>query len=291
MRIVDAQVHVWKDGKASAHHSRGRPEPFTAEDLLAEMQGAGVDCAVLAPPSWDPGGNRPALEAVKRHPGKFSVTGEIDWLGPPDPGQIQAWCNQPGMHGLRLNFNNPEKQSRIADGTVDWIWKAAEKADVPVMLLIPGGVMHVGSIAQRFPGLRLCVDHLGIPRGMKDLAAFEHLPQLLALAKFPNVSTKAGGTPSYSSIDAYPYPSLHGHLRRVFDAFGPERIFWASDLTRMSCTYREIVTLFTEGIPWLSQHDKRMILGDSICRWLRWNPVHAAGSLPSTETGTCTSRN
>jgi predicted TIM-barrel fold metal-dependent hydrolase len=198
------------------------------------------------------------------------VTGDVDWLAAPDPVRIQNWCRQPGMHGLRLIFNTPEKQARLTDGTVDWIWSAAERADVPVMLLIPGAVPQVAAIAQRFPGLRLCVDHLGIPRGTKDSAAFEHLPQLLALAANPNVAVKAGGIPCYSTIDAYPYPSLHGYLHQVYDAFGPERIFWASDLTRMSCTYREVVTLFTEGIPWLSLQDRRLIMGASVCRWLGW---------------------
>ncbi len=270
--IVDAQVHIWTSGIASAHHSRGRPVPFTAADLETEMRAAGVDCAVLAPPSWDANGNEYCLGVARAAPRRFVVTGEVDWLAAPDPARIENWCRQPGMHGLRLNFNSPEKQRHLGNGTVDWIWEAAERADVPVMLLIPGGVPRVGEIARRFPQLRLCVDHLGIPRGAKDAAAFEHLPELLALSKFPNVAVKAGGTPAYSSIDAYPYPSLHGYLRQVFDAFGPERIFWASDLTRMSCTYREVVTLFTEGLPWLSERDKRAIMGESVCRWLRWNP-------------------
>jgi L-fuconolactonase len=270
--IVDAQVHIWTAGRASAHHSRGRPDPFTAEHLLSEMRVAGVDCAVLAPPSWDPNGNAPSLEAARAHPGRFAVTGEIDWLGAPDPARIHDWCREPGMYGLRLNFNDAQKQARLAEGAVDWIWRAAQSADVPVMLLIPGAVPRVGDIARRFPELRLCVDHLGIPRGAKDRAAFEHLPQLLELARYPNVSVKSGGTPAYSSIDAYPYPSLHGYLRQVYDAFGPQRMFWASDLTRMSCPYREVVSLYTEGITWLSEDDRRLVMGESVCRWLHWDP-------------------
>lgn len=272
MLIVDAQVHMWIAGKASAHHSRGRPDPFTVEHLQAEMRNAGVDCAVLAPPSWDPNGNGPSLAAAKAHPERFAVTGEIDWQGAPDPDRIHNWCREPGMVGLRLNFNTAEKQARLATGTADWIWQSAQDADVPVMLLIPGAVPHVGEIARRFPGLRVCVDHLGIPRGAKDHAAFAHLPQLLELARFPNISVKSGGTPAYSSIDAYPYPSLHGYLRQVFDAFGPERIFWASDLTRLSSDYREVVTLYTEGLSWLSAADQHLIMGESVCRWLGWDP-------------------
>ncbi len=275
MLIVDAQVHVWKAGKASDHHVRGRPNPFTVDDLNSEMRAAGVDCAVLVPPAWEPGGNVPTLDAAREFPQRFAVAGEINWRATPDPVRIQNWRRQPGMHGLRLIFNTPEKQAYLRDGSVDWIWQAAESADVPVMLLIPGGVPLVGEIAQRFPGLRLSVDHLGIPRGAKDGAAFEHLPQLLALARLPNVSVKVGGLNAYSSLDAYPYPSLHGYLRQVYDVFGPERMFWASDLTRMSCTYREVVTLFTEGIPWLTEQDKHLIMGESVCRWLGWHPVAA----------------
>ena len=44
MLIVDAQVHIWGGGAPSGHH---RPVPvFTAEELLAEMDAAGVDAVV-----------------------------------------------------------------------------------------------------------------------------------------------------------------------------------------------------------------------------------------------------
>jgi L-fuconolactonase len=272
MLIVDAQVHIWKSGKASAHHLRGRPDPFDAQALLAEMQTAGVDCAVLVPPTWEPDGNETSLAAARAMPQRFAVAGSLDWQIAPDPELIRNWCSRPGMHGLRVTFNTPEKQAHLADGSVDWLWQAAERADVPVMVLLPGAVPRVAQIAQRFAGLRLCIDHLGIPRGAKDAAAFEHLPQLLALARHANVTVKAGGMPAYSTLDAYPYPSLHGYLRQVYDAFGPERIFWASDLTRMSCDYREVVTLFSEGIAWLAPQDRRLIMGEAVCRWLGWNP-------------------
>jgi L-fuconolactonase len=271
--IVDAQVHIWQAGKASAHHCCGRPDPFTADDLLAEMQAAGVDRAVFGPPTWDPNGNQPSLDAAIEHPDRFTVTGDIDWLGAPDPQRIENWCRQPGMSGLRLIFNTPEKQAHLGAGSVEWIWQAAQRADVPVMLLIPGGVPLVQAIAKKYPGLRLCIDHLGIPRGAKNGAAFEHLSQLIPLAKLGNVCVKAGGLPAYSTVDAFPHPSLHAPLRQVYDAFGPERIFWASDVTRMTCPYCDVVTFFTEGIPWLTQQDKRLILGEAVCRWLNWHPA------------------
>ena len=270
MLIVDAQVHIWNAGTASAHHVTGRPDPFTEADLWTEMGAAGVDRAVLAPPAWDPNGNAPSLKAAVEFPDRFAVTGDLRVQGPPDPFLVETWLSQPGMRGMRLIFNRPETQAWLTDGTAEWVWATAEKADIPIMLLVPGGVPLVDQIAARYPGLRLCVDHLGIPRGLKDAPAFEHLPELLALARYPNVSVKAGGLPAYQTTDVFPYPSVHPPLRRVYDAFGPERIFWATDLSRMTVPYAECVTMVTEGISWLSEADKRLIMGEAVCRWLDW---------------------
>jgi len=56
--IVDAQVHIWGSGTPLPPH---RPvSVFTKDELLAEMDAAGVQAAVIHPPGWDPGSDRPA---------------------------------------------------------------------------------------------------------------------------------------------------------------------------------------------------------------------------------------
>jgi len=92
---------------------------------------------------------------------------------------------------------------------------------------------------------------------------------LLALAKRPNISVKASCMPLYTA-DAYPYRRLHPWLRRVYDAFGPQRMFWGSDLSRLECSYRESVTMFTEEMPWLSAADLDWIMGRGLCAWIGW---------------------
>jgi hypothetical protein len=56
----------------------------------------------------------------------------------------------------------------------------------------------------------------------------------------------------------------------VFDAFGPQRLFWGTDLTQLPCTYRRAVTLFTEELPWLAGEDLNQVMGLGLCAWLRW---------------------
>jgi predicted TIM-barrel fold metal-dependent hydrolase len=94
------------------------------------------------------------------------------------------------------------------------------------------------------------------------------MQELTAMARLPNVAVKMTGGPFYAD-DPYPFKSLHKHYRRIFDAFGPNRMFWGSDITKMPCPWRQCVTHFQE-IDWLSEADKRLIMGDAICAWLDW---------------------
>ena len=93
--------------------------------------------------------------------------------------------------------------------------------------------------------------------------------ELLALAKYPNIAVKATGAPSHSSAP-YPFKNIHDGLHRIYDAFGPERFFWGTDITRMPCSYRQCVTMFTEELPWLKGRDQELVMGQAVINWLRW---------------------
>lgn len=86
----------------------------------------------------------------------------------------------------------------------------------------------------------------------------------------PNVAVKATAAPGYSSAP-YPFSNIHDHLHRIYDAFGPQRMFLGTDITRMPCSWRQCVTLFTEELPWLSEDDKELIMGRALCQWLDWS--------------------
>ena len=56
----------------------------------------------------------------------------------------------------------------------------------------------------------------------------------------------------------------------MYDTFGPKRMCWGSDMSRLPCSYRQAITYFTEEIPWLTAEDKEWIMGRSLCDWLGW---------------------
>jgi predicted TIM-barrel fold metal-dependent hydrolase len=271
MKIVDAQVHIWSGGKPGNLRHRQIPA-FTKDDLLKEMAVAGVDAAVIHPPtSWDPNANALAIEAARAHPDRFAILGNFPLDKPESRGLIDGWKKQPGMLGLRFTFLQEHMKSWPTDGTIDWLWPAAERAGLPVALLAANFLSKVGEVAERHPRLKLIIDHLG-RRSPAETGegAWDNLPQMLVLAKHPNVAIKATGAPSYSA-QAYPFRDIHDKLKRIFDAFGPARMFWGTDITRMPCPYRQCVTLFTEELPWLKGGDAELVMGRGVCEWIGWS--------------------
>lgn len=69
-----------------------------------------------------------------------------------------------------------------------------------------------------------------------------------------------------ASLQPYPYRDLMGPLRRVIDAFSPQRCHWGTDLTLnfARATWCQRLTHITEEPPFLSETDKDWIMGRSI---------------------------
>ncbi len=273
MHIVDAQIHTWGSGLPS-NKSHIQVTSFTPAEAIGLMDEGGVAAAVIHPPGWDPKSTEMAFDAVRDYPGRFAIMGSMPLDRPESRTRVAGWRSQPGMLGLRYTFLHEPMRTWIADGTLDWLWAAAEKAGVPIAMLATDSLAVIGRIAERHPGLRLTIDHLGGRGGLttlKDDAAMTHMPRLIALARHPNIAVKATGAPGYSA-EAYPFPTMGGYLKQIYDAFGPQRMFWGTDITKMPCSWRQCVTMFTEA-PWLNAADKRLVMGDALCAWWGWQRV------------------
>ena len=269
MLVVDSQIHLW-GSNLPTNPAHRQITSYSAQDALRGMAEAGVDAAVIHPPGWDPDSDAIAVEAASQHPDKFAILGKFPLDDPASAALIDGWKQQSGMLGLRFTFLQLHQQTWPMDGTMDWLWPAAEQAGLPVGLACAGFLPVVGQVAERHPGLKLIVDHMGRSGGATDAAAWETLPQLIELAKYPNVAVKASGAPSYSSLP-YPYANIHDHVHQIYDAFGPDRMFWGTDITRMPCSWKECVTMFTEELSWLTEEDKELIMGKALCRWTGWD--------------------
>jgi predicted TIM-barrel fold metal-dependent hydrolase len=255
MLIVDSQIHLWENARMSPHH---RQVPtYAVHDALHEMEAAGVDAAVLHPPSTlGEAVNVQAVDAVRQHPDKFCILGHFDLQCKDRLDIVKNWRQRPGMLGFRFTFNQPHQKNWWSDGSLDWFWAASEREGLVVGLLAGGHMAEVGVIAARHPGLKLHIDHCGRRGGgggSKDAAAFADLGDMLALAKNPNVSVKLSGT----------------------------------DITRMPCSYRQCVTMFTEELPWLKGRDMDRGRGARLPQHLRCRSTISPASVRYRPRSTC----
>jgi predicted TIM-barrel fold metal-dependent hydrolase len=267
-------VHIWAADTPERpwpkRHAPHRPEPLGKDELLREMDEAGVNRVVIVPPSWEGDRNDLGLAAAAAHPDRYAVMGRLDPLDPKSRGRVLEWRKQPGMLGMRFTFHTPALMPLLTEGHMEWVWKEAEQAGVPIYVLVRHPLVHlIDDVAQRYPGLKLVMDHLSMPADKTGVAAFAEFDKVLAIAKRPNVAAKASALPRYAE-DGYPCRSVHPYIRQAYDAFGPKRLFWGTDFTRSPITYRQHVMMWMEEIPWLTAQDKEWIMGRAACEWLGW---------------------
>ncbi len=273
--VIDSQIHIWRaasaaapwpdSGRAYAH--RGGVSP-TVPELLSDMRGAGVDRAILIPPSFAGYDSEPALAAARSHPDRFAVMDRIPVDDQRCRPELKAWRDTPGMLGIRLTFSRGPAARWIVDGTADWFWAEAESAGIPVMVYVPARTGELAPIAKRHPRLRLIVDHAGLPSHGPPVPVHEIVSRLLELARFDNVAVKASALPGTVAED-YPFPTAQESARRIVAAFGRERVFWGTDITRLPCSYAEATGFLAEP-GGLDPRDLSWVMGRSLAQWLDW---------------------
>jgi L-fuconolactonase len=282
--IIDSQVHIWEPESVSRPWPAGGAararehirNPLGPTELLKEMEDAGVDRAILVPPSFEGDRNDVVLAAAREFPARFAVMGRL----PVDRRKeaeaiLDTWRALPGAFGFRFTFSAGFNASRgisgswLTDGTCDWVWQTATERSLPVMLHCPGQPQAVRDIAMRYPDLHIAIDHFGATPGTKGPDVVESAREICRLADLGNVCVKASAGPCYSR-EAYPFRDIQSCLRMLCEAFGASRVFWGSDLSRLPCSYRESLSYITDECGFLTASERRLVLGEAIQGWLGW---------------------
>jgi predicted TIM-barrel fold metal-dependent hydrolase len=274
--IVDSQIHMWTASTPDRPWVPGTrpqlPEPMTIERVVPMIDEAGVDRVVIVPPTLEGERVDYGQEAARRYPGRFATMGHVRLDDPGETRRLPTWKEQPAVLGIRLNIAGAQAKW-LTDGRADWFWPAAEQAGIPIMFLTTGQLPLFGPIAEHHPRLALIIDHMGISsEALRNNMMPATIAAAAALARYPNVSVKLSSAPLFSA-EPYPFRDMTAHIRRLFDAYGPRRCYWGSDVTNSfaKATYRQRVTHFTEELDFLSEDDKDWIMGRAILARLGWS--------------------
>jgi len=277
--IVDGHAHVFLAATASA---RGTDELIPApreapvERLLAVMEGAGVDRAVLVAVDREDD----YVPAVRRE--RAERFAAIAVAGPEELGRVESVAPVEALERRREGFEfdglrtgwlgepgRPLSESpalpmlrRLAErGLPLWSYPAPDQ--MPLLLELPEAVPDLTVVLNHlgfFPEA-MRVDELGRPAFGAPLVA-ERVEAVLGLSRHPGVVMMVSGQYALSG-EPYPHPDLDELIGRSVEAFGPERCMWGSDFPWIEREpgYAETAGLVERALPGLGADDLAAIRG------------------------------
>jgi predicted TIM-barrel fold metal-dependent hydrolase len=258
-------VHVWKhDPKypfAAGAHVPDRDA--TPEMLLELMQANGVSKTVIIQVIHYKYDNSFLADVLKRFPGTFQGVCRVDPLDAAAPDRLSRLTEQ-GFRGVRL--------SPSGDASGDWfrgplmppLWKRCSELKVPMTVLAPIARMpDVAALLEKLPDLTVVIDHMADCPIDKPA----ELEKLIALKRYPRLFVKISHTWSISK-QPYPWPDAQQYVKRLYDAYGPQRLMWATDwpIVESHSTYARALSVVRDEMKFLNADDKQWILSKTIER-------------------------
>ena len=287
MDIVDAQLHLGSEGASStleAMDSLG-----ISSVLLDELWGMS---ASTGPTHFEPGylldNNvwRPcapnAEKAAIENPERFSYLVRVDRRDPQLETVMRFVAASPHARAFRiLSVWTAEEATLFSHGGYDALFAIAQDLGLPVCCFVPGHVEMLRPYVEKYPGLTFVIDHCGmgfpeLPGNRSDseltyaLSVGYFREVVLTLAEFPNVAMKWSHAQERFAVREYPYRGLQPLLRRAIEAFGADRLLWASDKTVLpGHTWSDLLYALRDS-PDLSREEKAWILGGAARKIFNW---------------------
>ena len=262
--IIDTHTHVVSSDKVKHPLDPGARGWSTevsndVEDLIAEMDRAGVDFATLVQPAGTYAlDNTYQCDSAKQYFPRTVSVGILDPAAPDAADKLSFWVNERDMKGVRL-----QSQAEHDDPRCDALWQRAEALGVPISIGGGGTPEKVGqmrNVAARHPNVICAPDHFAGWSGAEDKAAMTIAME--GLAKLPNAHLRISSTSlgPYAGLTA-PEKDL---FRRVIEAFTPQRVMWGSNFpSSREGGYIGQVQLGQTALAWLSDDDRSWIMGET----------------------------
>lgn len=249
---------------------------YTADKLLADMDKAGVDDAVVVGyPITDWTDNWYAIKEAEEND-RLGAISMIDQFAEDADEVLRDIMSHDAMLGFRLGAICPyDEMWERFDYEETWLldaiaeddfWEAAVDTDAVVQIMAHTSQLDQAlELVEAYPELRYTFDHFCHADAADD--PVESFATLEPLAEYNNVTVKISEIAHISNED-YPYEDAHDHVRWLMETFGRERVLWGSDFPNVShpefggMTYEETYS-WLEHVEFLSNTDRHWLLEDA----------------------------
>lgn len=263
---IDAHVHVWTSDtdryplKPGMVKDRMAVASFTPEELFAHTRPCGIGRIVLIQMSYYGNDNSYMLDSMERFPGVFSGVAIIDEKDRPREKMLSLAAK--GVRGFRLRPQDTPADGWLNDPEMAAMWKCGADRGLAMCLLIdPRHLPLVDRMAQRHTGTPVMIDHFA-RIGADGQLRKQDIAALCRLARHKTVRVKVSAFYALGAKQA-PYLDLAPMIRQLLDAYGPERLMWASDgpfQVINGHTYADSVELIRTRLDFLSDGDREWLL-------------------------------
>ena len=280
---IDTHMHVWSGDTQRFPFNHPTAPNFTppktaatAELLLEEMDQFSISHCVLVQTIYHGWDNSYLAKCLKEHPDRFKGQGLIDPTDQHAAAQLEFWMREHGLSGMRFSPIYYENRDAwmTSDAAVE-LWQKAESLGAIFNFFISTPQLPtLETMISRFPNVPVVIDHLA----RIDLKASDPLPEfqkLLALARYPAVYVKVSELSVLSPSQKYPWRDTFEWVRRMYDAFGPDRMMWGTGFpgaTRAEAgrpSLTQELDLINREIEFLTTEDRAKILGRNAAKL--WN--------------------
>ncbi len=269
--IVDTHTHVVA-GDANRYPLRPMPldvgewfreAPVTAEQLLAEMDTAGVDRGVLVQAYSAYGSdNAYVVDAARAHARRCVGVCIVD-VDADAPSTLRALAAE-GVGGVRLfAIGNPTLPRLDATEAMPVLETAVELGLQVIVTILPSQLAELRRVLDRFPDVPITLDHCGFPNLLGG-PPFPEARPLFELAEFSNLHLKVS---SHLLETAELVGDPRDLVDRLVAAFGADRLMWGSDFPQThDRPYPALVELGRHACSRLPGDEQRAFLGDNALR-------------------------
>ena len=260
---IDAHSHIWTPDVKRFPLAPGKtvadlkPRSFTPETLIALGKTENVTRHVLI--SHGPYysfNNDYLIYAAKKFPSVFAIVGAMDPALDRIPARMIA-NRKLGITGYRILPKN--NADWLQSDAMQTMWRTGAEERIAMCPLInPKHIAGLGPMCEKFPDTTVAIDHCA----RIDTQHETELNQLCALAKHKNVHVKISAFYAFGAKTP-PYLEQISKIKRLFEAFGPRRLMWASDCPYQldgENTYAASIALVRDKLNFVTAEDKQWLL-------------------------------